>query len=738
MKSETHTRRRPAGSEPTASTQPPDTHLPATEPCQPTVISHTPDTRRPAPPLSTPTATRSQNSGTRQRQAGGEPTASAQPPDTHPRATERCRPTVISHPPASASAEQANGNRVPTLRHSPAASRWRANGECTDHGHSPASHHAVPANGERSQARHPTAGAFAERANSNRALNIGHSSAASRWQANGECADPGHAPAGLHAVPANGEQSQARHPPASASAERANGGRPQNSDPHQRLAGCKPLTHAHGTSSTHEGGPRVRSAADVSNKPPPTPSDARSPPTHNLTFHPRFRLDPPNRALVLFAGPCKAKVHLAGALANEGFTIEAVDTLLGGQRHDLTDDHIAGAWVERIENGEFGIVAIATPCSTFSVLNDPPLRTKIDPEAKSTQHEERYRHLSAANKLVEFSARAIAAADAAGAAWLIENPAEVGEQGTTWHWQEKASHASLFDMPAIKAAIGSTISARRTFAMCAFGCGFQKWTQVVCGGRLLKPSQALNSRVCVHAKHDVRLNTVDENGNHRAPLAAEYPPELCEVLAKMAYEARRITSHTAAAGAPEARSPEATPPNRDTSIYDPDDTATEPLSTDGGQIADGPDLSEGLATAVELARASVPRHGSARNLLAEANTNAAHSGAPRRHHNYVGGALRDKNQEAEAAQSAARGAPTTASADTRADPWRGGTPTGSDQHRAALLRPLPPPVPIQEPTRGEEVRPRGPISRAALLPRRLQATRANVARRSGQRDGGLA
>ena len=333
--------------------------------------------------------------------------------------------------------------------------------------------------------------------------------------------------------------------------------------------------------------------------------------------------------------------------------------------------------MERIENGEFGIVAIATPCSTFSVLNDPPLRTKIDPEAKSTQHEERYRHLSAANKLVEFSARAIAAADAAGAAWLIENPAEVGEQGTTWHWQEKASHASLFDMPAIKAAIGSTISARRTFAMCAFGCGFQKWTRVVCGGRLLKPSQALNSRVCVHAKHDVRLNTVDENGNHRAPLAAEYPPELCEVLAKMAYEARRITSHTAAAGAPEARSPEATPPNRDTSIYDPDDTATEPLSTDGGQIADGPDLSEGLATAVELARASVPRHGSARNLLAEEHELLLTAALP--------------------------GGITTT--------WEAHCERRSKRRpRRQRGEPLPPSVPIQEPTRGEEVRPRGPIS----------------------------
>ena len=84
----------------------------------------------------------------------------------------------------------------------------------------------------------------------------------------------------------------------------------------------------------------------------------------------------------------------------------------------------------------------------------------------------------------------------------------------------------------------------------------------------------------------------------------------------------------------------------------------------------------------------------------------AHSGAPRRHHHDVGGALRKKVQEA--AQTTARRAPTAVSAYTRADPWRGGTPTGSNQHRTAIL------------------------------PRRLQATRANVARRSGQRDGGLA
>ena len=44
---------------------------------------------------------------------------------------------------------------------------------------------------------------------------------------------------------------------------------------------------------------------------------------------------------------------------------------------------------------------------------------------------------------------------------------------------------------------------------------------------------------------------------------------------------------------------------------------TEPLSTGGGWTADGLNLSSGLAIEVELARASVPRHGSARNLLPE-------------------------------------------------------------------------------------------------------------------------
>ena len=183
----------------------------------------------------------------------------------------------------------------------------------------------MPANGDQSHASRPPASASAEQANGNRVTKLRRPPATSRLQANGERTNHGRSPASHHAVPANGERSQARPPPASSSAERAN--KHQNNT-HQRLAGCKPLTRAHGTSSAHEGGPRVRPAKDVSNKSQTTPSDARSPPTHSLTFHPRFRLDPPNKALVLFAGPCKAKVHLAGALANEGFTTEAVDILL--------------------------------------------------------------------------------------------------------------------------------------------------------------------------------------------------------------------------------------------------------------------------------------------------------------------------------------------------------------------------------------------------------------------------
>ena len=117
---------------------------------------------------------------------------------------------------------------------------------------------------------------------------------------------------------------------------------------------------------------------------------------------------------MLFSGPCTAKQHLAGALANEGFTTEAVEILLGGRDHDLTIRRIADSWVRGINRGEGDLVAIATPCSTFSVLNDPPLRTKLDPAGKSAEHKARHQHLSAANERVDFSARAIVAADWAG------------------------------------------------------------------------------------------------------------------------------------------------------------------------------------------------------------------------------------------------------------------------------------------------------------------------------------
>ena len=88
-------------------------------------------------------------------------------------------------------------------------------------------------------------------------------------------------------------------------------------------------------------------------------------------------------------------------------------------------------------------------------------------------------------------------------------------------------------------------------------------------------------------------------------------------------------------------------------------------------------MSEGLATAVELARASVPRHGSARNLLAEEHELLLTAALP--------------------------GGITTT--------WEAHCERRSKRRpRRQRGEPLPPSVPIQEPTRGEEVRPRGPIS----------------------------
>ena len=322
-------------------------------------------------------------------------------------------------------------------------------------------------------------------------------------------------------------------------------------------------------------------------------------------------------ALVLFSGPGLAPTHLASALAAAGFETQAVDTLIGGARHDLTDDAVAGEYIRRIRAGHYSLVALGTPCSSYSVLREPRLRSKADPTGESTAPPDWMDSIQMHNQLAEVTAAAIHAAHDSSTPWLLENPSDVGDPKMPWFWPEKANHASLFDQPVIKAALARTAARLRAFAMCAFGTPWRKMTTIAFGGPLRRLSEPLEQRGCPHgsARHAARLDEHDADGRKLATIAGAYPAELCNELASYAVSAiaevpaRPPAEHgPARAAIPE--SPNQRPDEADGALVDG-------VMICGGRIAHGRQLHPSLAKLVHTRRHTASAFASARNLEAE-------------------------------------------------------------------------------------------------------------------------
>ena len=324
------------------------------------------------------------------------------------------------------------------------------------------------------------------------------------------------------------------------------------------------------------------------------------------------------QALVLFSGPGEAATHLPSALAAAGFEARAVDTLIGGAQHDLTDDAVAGDYIRRIRAGHYSLVALGTPCSSYSVLREPRLRSKADPTGVDTAPPDWLDSIQMHNQLAEVTAAAIHAAHDSATPWLLENPSDVGDPRVPWFWPEKASHASLFDQPVIIAALQRTSARQRAFAMCAFGTPWRKMTTIAFGGPLRSLSEPLDQRGCPHgsARHEARLDEHDASGRKLATIAGAYPAELCHELANYAalalaeVPARHPAANGRCDAANTAEALEESPSNADGAMVDG-------AMLYGGRIAHGRQLHPSLAKLVHARRHSASAFASTRNLEAE-------------------------------------------------------------------------------------------------------------------------
>lgn len=198
-------------------------------------------------------------------------------------------------------------------------------------------------------------------------------------------------------------------------------------------------------------------------------------------------LDTLQPVLLAFSGE---RSTLADALIGMGFEVDTVDKSFGPD-HDLTRASCQDAVLYRVSSGYYGFVFLSPPCKSFSVSHDerPLLRSTHWPRGIRPLPRAWHDYILRHNKLADFSASCILAAHDAGVPWAIENPASRSDVSPHSTWSRFARHGTLWDLfaagglapPRLQRSHPSPFSVpvlEVTFAMCAFGAPFQKYTTI--------------------------------------------------------------------------------------------------------------------------------------------------------------------------------------------------------------------------------------------------------------------
>jgi hypothetical protein len=224
--------------------------------------------------------------------------------------------------------------------------------------------------------------------------------------------------------------------------------------------------------------------------------------------------------LEIFSG----SANFCKACAKQGFWCEAWD-LEYGTACDLTYKPNLEALIGRIRVGEFSVVLIATPCSSWSRARRSdgrgpgPLRDDTDflwsgLPGLSLRDQERIQN---GNKLVLISTRLAREAIAAGAAVILENPS------TSRLWLTKP----------ILSLISRGVVVKTHF--CQYNCPWKKATKflvVNAGSPGLLTCMGARGVCSRTNKHHIHLKGRDPTGVFWTHRAQPYPTALCDVLAR--------------------------------------------------------------------------------------------------------------------------------------------------------------------------------------------------------------
>ena len=280
------------------------------------------------------------------------------------------------------------------------------------------------------------------------------------------------------------------------------------------------------------------------------------------------------RVLILFAGPGGREDGLAAYFRRLGCCVDEVDTKIGGLAHDVTYTEVANGWIRRIAAGEYDVVFVAPPCSSYSVAHVPQLRSALETLGIEPVPLEWRAYVDKHNRLTAFAVTALRAAHAAGALWACENPADRSLRGSPAFWARFASCGSMWRVPCVSALASHSAAKAFTFAQCACGAPAQKYTTLLAHPAMDSTFAPFRRLRCTHrCGHESTAFGYDADGASRSAASAAYPARMNELLANAfvdAYAARARTTRRDGGG--------------------------------GGRVTDGARLCEPVRAACEAAR----------------------------------------------------------------------------------------------------------------------------------------
>ena len=239
------------------------------------------------------------------------------------------------------------------------------------------------------------------------------------------------------------------------------------------------------------------------------------------------------RALVLFAGDDEREGGLPQALRRRGFSVTAIDIRIGGRAHDLTRAALRECIESDIRAGEYDAVFFGTPCASVSILHRPQLRGRHHPRGLPGVPPQWQLYLAKHNALIAWTGSLIVLCDELSVAWMLENPADRGQEGSAAFWAAHRDHAPMWVQPAIVAAEAATGARKVLTAQCEFGADWQKYTTLMCASVMGGVAEASLGRTCSHGfgGHRAVAHGRDERGVSRAAQSAAYPLGFSEALA---------------------------------------------------------------------------------------------------------------------------------------------------------------------------------------------------------------